>query len=265
MRTVYYFIILFYLSGCSGSADNATKIAVEDKSNEEISSTNLAIPDNRFSNTYEVVLFGNSHISGLDSLISSLIKVGSPFATVNVVSAGGGFLDNPNTQSTRETLLDNQAWTHVILQGQKYSESGSYTYPTAPTKLWIAKAKENNITPILFPEHPRKDNKEEAMRVHQIHTGISASQRACVAPIGLAWDSVLAIDTQLQLHSSDGNHASLLGKLLTSYIFYEIITGEPADLLPYIDNIDIDEPSQQLLKQFASETIQSNQPCIFDA
>jgi hypothetical protein len=257
-------IILFFLSSCSeGSVKtsvptpNATNIIVK------ATSDNLAIPDNRFANTYEVLMFGNSHTSGLDSLIETLIKSGKPFTNVKVINAGGGFLDN--YQQDRIDLLENNPWTHVILQGQKYSQSGNAIYPTTAAQNWIDKAKKNNVTPILFPEHPQKGNTLEGTRVHKIHTGIAAIQSSCVAPVGLAWDKVIDINPQLVLHSNDGNHAALLGKLLSAYIFYEVITGVAADLLPFIEEIKIEESTQQLLKQLASETIQSNQPCIFES
>jgi hypothetical protein len=69
---------------------------------------------------------------------------------------------------------------------------------------------------------------------------------------------------QLSLHNADGNHASLQGRLLSAYIFYEVITGEAADLLPFIESILVEESTQQYLRQFASEAIQANQPCMFD-
>jgi hypothetical protein len=54
-----------------------------------------------------------------------------------------------------------------------------------------------------------------------------------------------------------------MGNLFTALVFYEVITGNSADLLPYIADIDVDEPTQQLLGQIASETIQANTPCFF--
>lgn len=116
----------------------------------------------------------------------------------------------------------------------------------------------------MFPEHPQRGFVDEGKRVHQLHMEISSKQKACVAPIGLTWDEVIMTTPTLKLHNADGNHASLTGRLLSAYVFYEVITGEAADLLPYIDTIDVDESIQQLLKQMASATIQANTPCIFD-
>ncbi|MBA6391015.1 hypothetical protein H4J38_09535 [Colwellia sp. BRX10-3] len=264
MRSIYcLFIILLTLSACSGDSTEKNK-PDDDPENLVPPSANLAIPDNRFTNNYQVVIFGNSHVAGLDSLIKTLISAGNPFAKINISNAGGGFLDDQFNRQRRVTLLENRPWTHVILQGQKYSQSGATIYPTIAARVWIDKAKNRGITPILFPEHPQKDNNEEGKRVHKIHTGIAAIQKSCVAPVGLTWDKVIITEPELALHSSDGNHASVIGKLLTAFVFYEVITGESADLLPFIDGIGVDQASQQILRQFASETIQAFQPCMFD-
>ncbi|KGJ89710.1 hypothetical protein [Colwellia psychrerythraea] len=261
-------IILLTLSACSSdsvetSDPTPSQVDLIDQPDiiEKIHSNNLAIPDNRFSNNYEVLIFGNSHTSKLSSLIETLISTGKPYAKIKIINAGGGFLDNITQKRT--DLLENNPWTHVILQGQKYSQSGSIIYPTTAAQMWIDKAKRYKITPILFPEHPQEGNTTEGGRVHRIHTSIANIQRSCVAPVGLAWDKVITIEPQLVLHSSDGNHAAFLGKLLTAFVFYEVITGEAADLLPFIKEIEVEESTQQLLKQLASETIQSNQPCLF--
>ncbi|MFT5635806.1 MAG: hypothetical protein ACI89T_001260 [Cognaticolwellia sp.] len=82
--------------------------------------------------------------------------------------------------------------------------------------------------------------------------------------MGLTCDKIIITEPELALHRSDGNHASVIGELLTAFIFYEVITGESADLLPFIDDIDVDQANQQILRQFASETIRAFQPCMFD-
>ncbi len=165
----------------------------------------------------------------------------------------------------RADLLQNTSWTHVILQGQKYSQSGITVYPTLSAQIWIDKAKQHQITPILFPEHPQKGSTTEGKQVHDIHIGITTQQKSCIAPVGLTWNKVSQIEPLLNLHNNDGNHANLMGQLLTSYVFYEVITGESADLLPFIESIAVTESNQQILRQLASETIQANLPCLFDS
>ena len=263
----YSAIILFMsLSACGGASSYIANVPDNNpqKVDEEGSpKSNLPVPDNRFSNDYKILLFGNSHVSNQADLITTLIKAGNNKAQVITVNAGGGFLDNKGSQKSRNDLLTTQRWTHLILQGQKYSQSGTVSYSTLETQIWIEKAKNESITPILFPEHPQLGWDKEGRHVHQLHSSIAALQQSCVAPVGLTWDKVLMISPSLRLHRTDGNHASLMGNLLTALVFYEVITGNSADLLPYIDDIDVDEPTQQLLGQIASETIQANIPCSF--
>ena len=265
MRTIYSFLlIIIFMSACSGDNKAETTKPIEPPENITAPSANMAIPDHRFANNYQVILFGNSHVIGLSSLLKKLLKAGNPFATVNIKNAGGGFLDNRSSQQKRVDLLESHPWTHVVLQGQKYSQSGATTYPVTAAISWIRKAKSLDITPILFPEHPQQGKTQEGSRVHQIHTGIAETQKSCVAPVGLTWDKVIMTLPQLVLHTPDGNHAALTGQLLTAFVFYEVITGETADLLPFIKDIDVNEATQQVLKQLASETIQAHQACVFE-
>lgn len=263
-KTYTLIILLLLLSACS---DDSTKRTTQPLSNESVevdnSISNISIPDNRFANTYQVLLFGNSHVLNLEELLKIIIKTANPRAEVSTFNAGGGFLDNKLKEQSRTDILHSKPWTHVILQGQKYSQSGVNSYPTIDAKNWIIKAKKQKTTPVLFPEHPQKGETKEGRRVHNIHIGIAEQQSSCVAPIGLAWDKVIMTVPQLNLHINDGNHASLQGRFLTTLVLYEVITGEPADLLPFIEDINIQEDTQQLLKQMASEVIQANQPCKF--
>ncbi len=267
MRSIYVLlIILVSLASCSGEKiNNSEDTSSYVKPIKSAPTDNLSIPDNRFSNTYQILLFGNSHVAGLGNLIKNLINTGIPHANITFTNASGGFLDDEGSYEYRADLLENTSWTHVILQGQKYSQSGITVYPTLSAQIWIDKAKHHQITPILFPEHPQKGSTTEGKRVHDIHMGITARQKSCIAPVGLTWDKILQIEPLLNLHNIDGNHANLMGQLLTSYVFYEVITGESADLLPFIESIAVAESTQQILRQLASETIQANLPCLFDS
>ncbi|MFM9726222.1 hypothetical protein ACKI1L_37495, partial [Streptomyces scabiei] len=71
--------------------------------------------------------------------------------------------------------------------------------------------------------------------MHGIHKGIAEKQSSCVAPVGLTWNEALELSPRLDVHHSDGNHATNLGKLLSALVLYETITGESADLLTFSD------------------------------
>jgi hypothetical protein len=257
-------LLLMLLSGCGGSGSDTVK------PDEQAVITDFpagaAVPDLRYTDTYQILIYGNSHVrsNNLSGLIQQLIEAGRPGVKVNVVvAAGGAFLDERLNDDEGLRLLQSAVWTHVILQGQKYSTSGVTTYPIDGTLLWIKASKAQRATPVLFPEHRQVHNYEEGKRVHQLHQGIVAIEPSCLAPVGLAWDRALEEDRTLQLHQSDGNHATLAGSFLTALVFYQSITGNNADTLPAIQSIDLPANQQQSLRQVAAATLQQHPACPF--
>jgi hypothetical protein len=252
---------LFLLSACGGSSTSQALSTPSPDPN--IISENLAIPDNRSKTSYQILIIGNSHVSGIQSLLTSIFENSNEAKNITIETRRGTFLDTIVNDENIIELINNKKWTHVILQGQKYSQSQIKFYPTGATALWIQRAKAVGATPILFPEHPILGKPQDAEYVHNIHKEIAAEQSSCVAPIGLTWNNTLSISPGLKLHSSDGNHASTLGTTLTSFVLYETISGEPADLLPFINVLQGDETTQSLFGQIASEIIINNLPCKF--
>lgn len=261
------YVLTLALSACGGSGstkqtEDSSPVASSPDQPAK-SADNLAIPNNQESDTYNILILGNSHVAGIEVLLTNIFTHAKADKTINIETRGGMFLDTIiNNESIVEALQNNQ-WTHVILQGQKYSQSHSVLYPIDATVTWIQRAKAIGATPILFPEHPLKNRPEDAVYVHGIHTNIAQKQYSCVAPIGLTWNKALMLSPGLDLHSSDGNHAKQLGKLLTSLVLYETITGETADLLTFVDTLPGDASVQALFGQVSSQTIIENPPCDF--
>lgn len=226
---------------------------------------NLSVPDNRQANPLQLLLFGNSHSAShnLPGTVQLLLQQGTG-KTVGALRAGGAaYLDERLDDQVSRPLLESGQWTHLILQAQKYSTTGLYNYSTAGSKSWIALAKARGITPVLFPEHPRAGNTEEGMRIFQLHQQIAAEQAACIAPVGPVWDQVLQQWPDLPLHSDDGNHAAPAGALLTAYILYQVVSGQPAEALPDLPSLAVPLPTQRILRQAASAGIRQFPPCPF--
>lgn len=262
-------LMILTLSCADSSSDNnsisepsipAAKELIYDFSN----STNLEIPDNSNSNSYKILLFGNSHISGISHILEKLITANSSNIAVALNSSSSQlYLKERLYDGVSPTTLASDNWTHVIFQAQKYSQSGAVDYPIDGTKKWLQLAKEQNTTPILFPEHPQRGNLNEGRMVHNLHVRIAKQESSCVAPIGLTWDKVLLLRPELNLYASDGNHASYAGRVLSALVFYQVITGKSADLLPFIDSIDLEPATQDFLGQMASEMLAERPACAY--
>jgi hypothetical protein len=77
------------------------------------------------------------------------------------------------------------------------------------------------------------------------------------------WDAVLLQHPEISLHHDDGNHFNATGALLTAYVLYEVISGNPADALPDIASLNIPSSTQQILRQAASAGLQQYPACGF--
>jgi hypothetical protein len=221
--------------------------------------------DNSGASTYKVLLIGNSHASGLYPVLATLLALGQPDKPVDIqLASGGGFLADRVTDGVTHQDLEREPWTHVILQGQKYSTTGSFSYPTDAAEYWIRGSKQQGATPIMFPEHPREGNTWEGQTLWELHRRIAVRENTCVAPVGMVWDEVGFRAPTLVLHQSDGNHASTTGLVLTALVFYPIITGQPVESLPGLSEFGIDAATEQIMKETVSSVLYSNVPCEFE-
>jgi hypothetical protein len=275
MKKLLVFASVLVLVSCGGGGDSATAgSSSSDGTGSTIGtvgqpidgySTSGPLVDNSGANTFKVLLMGNSHATGLAPVLTQLLTLGQPDRSIDVqMSPGFGFLSNLVNDGFSEQKLESEAWTHVVLQAQKYSSTGTRTYPTDAAEYWIRGSKEQGATPIMFPEHPRKDNTWEGKTLWELHTGIATRESTCVAPVGLVWDEVIFRDPQLGLHKPDGNHASDTGLILTALVFYQIITGQSVESLPNLSALDIDPVTEQVMKESVTTLLFNYTACHFE-
>ncbi|TMP35845.1 hypothetical protein [Pseudoalteromonas rubra] len=256
------------LGACGGNSDSQHSAAkgqagesAADLVNSYIKPASLAI--NSDVEHYQIAMVGNSHSSGLAPTLKRTIEFMAPDKTVNVELLGFGFTDNliANYEVVKRFTQPDVPWTHLIIQGQKYSQSMSKRYSTEATKQWVALAKTHGATPILFPEHPQRGNRVEGEYVHDIHKNIADAEPSCLAPIAKAWYGTIANRPELALHASDGNHADTLGILLSALVFTQIITGESVDkgATSILDGVSPD--LQGVLAQHAAQAIVEQPAC----
>jgi hypothetical protein len=209
-----------------------------------------------------LLFMGNSHTSSnaLTTMVADMVRAGNPGRTVASVEAPGSmFLDERLNDTQTTTLLRSQAWSFVILQAQKYSSSGQFSYSTEEAKEWVRLSRRQRAVPVMFPEWPRRGI-DEARRIYDLHTSIAQAEPACVAPVGQAWDLALARDATLQLHAADGNHSAPAGAFLAALVLYATITGQSPLNLPAFPQFPVDASLQATLRGIAAETVQMVPP-----
>ena len=212
---------------------------------------------------YSVLLIGNSHTSrgNLPDLLEQLLASGGAAAEVKAAGRWAFLAERLEDRTTQKTL-ESESWTHVVLQAQKYSTSGQYSYPTEAAEEWIRRSRRIGAEPILFHEWARRGQVEEGSRIHQLHIGIAAREPACVAPIGLAWEIMLLTQPDVRIHDNDGDHANRKGALLTAYVLYATITTRPIANFPPMKFRGIDADTQALLQNAAAQAVAIAPPCV---
>jgi len=269
MKRLFLLAAAVSISACSGGGEQASGSSPAGDTTDpglfNRYTESYPLVDNSDASAYKVLLMGNSHAAGLYPVLADLLALGQIDKPVDVqLSSSGGFLDERLNDAVSHHDLEREPWTHVILQGQKYSTTGSFSYPTDAAEYWIRGSKQQGAMPIMFPEHPRKGNTWEGQTLWDLHTGIADRENTCVAPVGLVWDEVAFRAPSLELHHRDGNHASETGALLTALVFYPIITGQAVESLPELSMFGIDAATEQLMKQAVSSSLYNHAPCDFE-
>lgn len=147
-----------------------------------------------------------------------------------IVAPTSAFLDEHVHDARTLALLQARRWQAVVLQAQKYSSSGQYTYSTAEAEELVRRARSAGAVPVLFPEWARRGI-DEAGRIWALRAGIAGRQPACVAPIPQACESALAVDATLPLHAGDSNHSAPAGAQLTALAAQDARAFCPGDPL----------------------------------
>lgn len=209
----------------------------------------------------QLLMFGNSHSSGagLSERLEAMLRAGLDGRSVAVTLAPGWmFLDERVQHAASMGLMRGRRWNAVVLQAQKYSSSGLYSYSTAEAQALAAEVRQLGALPVMFPEWPRR-GVDETARIHALHTQIAAASPACVAPIGQAFDLAAWRMPSLVLHAPDGNHAAPAGAQLAALVLYAAITGRSPLALPDTAS-DLDAVTEGLLRGIAAEALAANPP-----
>jgi len=206
----------------------------------------------------KILFIGNSHTSSnhLPLIVARLMESDNTGKKVHVqMCASGAFLsDHAQDADTRRAVADGD-WDWVVLQAQKYSTSGRFSYPYDGAVTLSKLATQSGARVVMFPEWRRVGHPDEGKRIHRLHEKIAKITAARVAPVGLAWDQALDERPGLELHRVDGNHAAPHGTYLTACVFYSVFNERSPQGLPDA-GIEISSKTRAFLQRIAWETVQ---------
>ena len=224
--------------------------------------TTPAPPTSSTPGDINLLFMGNSHTSAnnLPGMVGAMVRAARPGSTVTAVEAPGWmFLEERSVDPASLRLLNERRWNAVVLQAQKYSTSGQFSYSTDGAKVLISASRAVGALPVMFPEWPRRGI-DETQRIYDLHTSIAQAEPACVAPVGQAWDLALARHPTLVLHAADGNHSAPAGAFLAALVIAATYAQLAPEALPELAGFDVDAETQSRLRAVAAETLLRHPP-----
>jgi hypothetical protein len=224
----------------------------------------------------EVLFVGNSYtyVNNLPVLVEQIALSFGDTLVHESSTPGGANFNAHSTNAQTLSKINQQQWDYIVLQAQSQEPSLSPGYVNAnvlPAAQVLIDAIESNslcIEPLFFMTWGRKFGDasncvpyppvctylgmQERLRTRYLD--MAFTHNASCSPVGMAWKESIAIDSTLNLYSSDNSHPSIYGSYLAACTFYATIFKKSAVGSSYWPNA-IDSATAYSLQQIGSSTV----------
>jgi hypothetical protein len=224
----------------------------------------------------EVLFIGNSYtyVNNLPDLVKQ-IALSFGDSLIYDSSTSGGATFNTHTNNTQTLAkINQQQWDYVVLQAQSQEPSFSPgqvandTYPYAEILVDSIHANSSCTEPLFFMTWGRKYGDQQncqfyppictylgmQQRLRESYLEMAFNDSASCVPVGMAWKASIAIDSTINLYSSDNSHPSIYGSYLAACSFYASIFKKSA-LGSSFWPAAIDSNTAYNLQQIGSSTV----------
>ena len=190
---------------------------------------------------------------------------------------GGSSFSSHSTNTQTLNKINQQKWDYVVIQAQSQEPALSPRYVNAkvfPAAQVLIDAIERThlcIEPLFFMTWGRKFGDasncvsyppvctylgmQERLRTRYLD--MSFFHNASCSPVGMVWKESIAIDSSINLYSSDNSHPSIFGSYLAACTFYASIFKRSAVGSSYWSNT-IDSVTAYSLQQIGSSEALDN-------
>ena len=214
------------ISGCGQTESSSGTTVAGDETAMVTSAGASSIEFDPDKPSVSALFLGNSHSSPIPPVLTELFAQHCPSVQVKFhKAASSGFLVEQARSDYVKKEITQSKWDYVVLQAQKYSTTGKYSYPTDGAVALAELAKKQGAKVILYPEFPR-EGVDEYSRIRAIHESIAEKTGATVAPIGEAWSLAAEQVGESTLYAGDGNHASQQGSYVVASVFFRMLSPE---------------------------------------
>jgi hypothetical protein len=214
-----------------------------------------------------VLFVGNSYttVNDLPAVFSNLAHSGGHRAETGTAAGDGLTLADHAGSSATAALLASKSWDIVVLQEQSQIPSveqlrQEQMYPAA--RRLVGTIRNQGARPLFYLTWARRDGwPENGMSTYASmqsaidhgYLAIAADQRAAVAPVGVAWATLVSRGTATELWQLDGSHPTAAGTYLAACVFYATIFRESPTGLMYHSSLSSEAAAT--IQAVAAETV----------
>lgn len=214
-----------------------------------------------------VLFIGNSYTyyNNLPGTTETLARAGSCRLDAHQVTMPGGMLSQLWRSGVAVDSIRNGRWDFVVVQEQSLlgglRVDGEPVIGSPDTFFEYARRFQSEITRagarlVLFHTWARAGHADDQRMLDYAYFSIGRELGAVVAPVGVAWVSMLGSNPDLTLHLSDGSHPNGLGTYLTATVIAQSVCGKLRGKPPTVVAADsINERGQFVAGQKTAITV----------
>jgi len=211
-------------------------------------------------NELKILFIGSSYFNYNDmpALFQKLAENSSKKIEIHRKIRNGLFLYDHAISSTTKSKIQEQKWDYVILQGGGRNTAYPQYFTAKPTKTAL-----DSLCAVIRQNHPSTniiftlpwafedgmtwyqnwpdDFFDMQQKINDNTMKYSDELGFTVAPVGVAWDKILAefdVFPLHYLHMSDWNHPTLKGSYLSACVVYSTIFKGSCKNIPYYSILD---------------------------
>ena len=193
----------------------------------------------------DILFLGNSYtyVNDLPKLLQDIAISQGDSVYFDQNTPGGYTLQGHSTNATSLSKIKSRSWDVVVLQDQSQRPSFSPTQvaadvlPYAKKLVDAIKINDSCTKSMFYMTWGRKYGDQQncpfyspvctysgmQQRLRESYIQMAVDNKACTAPVGMAWKESIRVDSNLNLYASDNSHPSLAGSYLAACVFYASI------------------------------------------
>ncbi len=183
---------------------------------------------------------GNSftYFNSLPSMVAAFFAARGTAVGVDQYAVGAATLGQHAADPQVAQKIAALRWTAVILQDQSALPATRPEETLRAGKILCELARKNGATPVFFLTWAYRNQDGKGMDAEMqeslaiAYAGAAKEIGAALAPVGPAWQAVLAKDPKAPLYADDGQHPSPDGTYLAACVFYTVLAGKTPVGLP---------------------------------